>query len=456
VPRIAVLHGRPRLDLRLVARAAARELGLEPVCLPAADLPASPAERDLLARLCERETVLTGAAWVIEVDGASAEAGRWGLDLARRIAAPVVLTAPHPLSGTAPPAVSIAVPAPPPADRAALWRERLGPGADRLDGWVGRIAAQFDLELAAIDAAASQAAPELAGPDPAPDLVGARLWAACRAQARPALADLAQLIEPRAGWDDLVLPAPQERTLREIAAQVRHRSVVVDDWGFGARTSRGLGVAALFAGPSGTGKTLAAEVLAGALALDLYRVDLSQVVSKYIGETEKNLRQIFDAAEAGGVVLLFDEADALFGKRSEVKDSHDRYANIEVSYLLQRMESYRGLAVLTTNLKSALDSAFLRRLRFIVQFPFPDAGRRAEIWRRAFPAAAPTDGLDPARLAQLTVAGGVIHNISLSAAFLAAEAGEPVRMRHALQAARTEYAKLERPLTDAEVAGWPS
>jgi SpoVK/Ycf46/Vps4 family AAA+-type ATPase len=232
--------------------------------------------------------------------------------------------------------------------------------------------------------------------------------------------------------------------------------VVVDDWGFGARTSRGLGVAALFAGPSGTGKTLAAEVLAGALALDLYRVDLSQVVSKYIGETEKNLRQIFDAAEAGGVVLLFDEADALFGKRSEVKDSHDRYANIEVSYLLQRMESYRGLAVLTTNLKSALDSAFLRRLRFIVQFPFPDAGRRAEIWRRAFPAAAPTDGLDPARLAQLTVAGGVIHNISLSAAFLAAEAGEPVRMRHALQAARTEYAKLERPLTDAEVAGWPS
>jgi SpoVK/Ycf46/Vps4 family AAA+-type ATPase len=188
--------------------------------------------------------------------------------------------------------------------------------------------------------------------------------------------------------------------------------------------------------------------------LDLYRIDLSQVVSKYIGETEKNLRRIFDAAEAGGVVLLFDEADALFGKRSEVKDSHDRYANIEVSYLLQRMETYRGLAILTTNQKSALDSAFLRRLRFVVQFPFPDAAGRAEIWRRVFPAETPTESLDPVRLARLTVAGGTIRNIALSAAFLAAEAKEPVRMSHLLRAARGEYVKLEKPLTDTEVAGW--
>src|SRR5262249_34401143 len=157
---------------------------------------------------------------------------------------------------------------------------------------------------------------------------------------------------------------------------------VFEDWGFGAHTSRGSGVAALFAGSSGTGKTFAAEVLARDLSLDLYRVDLSQVVSKYIGETEKNLRRIFDAADSGGVVLLFDEADALFGKRSEVKDSHDRYANIEVSYLLQRMETYRGLAILTTNLKDAIDTAFLRRLRFVVHFPFPDTAGRAEIWRR--------------------------------------------------------------------------
>jgi SpoVK/Ycf46/Vps4 family AAA+-type ATPase len=318
---------------------------------------------------------------------------------------------------------------------------------------VGRIAAQFDLELAAIDAAASQAAPELAGPDPAPDLVGARLWAACRAQARPALADLAQLIEPRAGWDDLVLPAPQERTLREIAAQVRHRSVVVDDWGFGARTSRGLGVAALFAGPSGTGKTLAAEVLAGALALDLYRVDLSQVVSKYIGETEKNLRQIFDAAEAGGVVLLFDEADALFGKRSEVKDSHDRYANIQVSYLLQRMEAYRGLAILTTNARAALDRAFQRRLRFVVQFPFPDAALRERIWRAVFPPETPTEALDWPRLAELNVPGGAIRSIAVNAAFLAADAREPVRMHHLVRAGRVEQAKREQGGVLAEGAG---
>jgi SpoVK/Ycf46/Vps4 family AAA+-type ATPase len=242
----------------------------------------------------------------------------------------------------------------------------------------------------------------------------------------------------------------------EIAVHARHRSKVFDDWGFADRSIRGSGVAALFAGPSGTGKTFAAEVLAADLALDLYRVDLSQVVSKYIGETEKNLRLIFDAAEGGGAVLLFDEADALFGKRSEVKDSHDRYANIEVSYLLQRMETYRGLAVLTTNLKTALDAAFLRRLRFIVQFPFPDAIGRAEIWRRIFPPQTPVEGLDAEKLARLAVSGGTIRNIALSAAFLAAQSGQPVQMRHLLQAARTEYVKLEKPLADSEVAGWTS
>jgi SpoVK/Ycf46/Vps4 family AAA+-type ATPase len=199
---------------------------------------------------------------------------------------------------------------------------------------------------------------------------------------------------------------------------------------------------------------MAAEVLAHALDLDLYRIDLSAVVSKYIGETEKNLRRIFDAAEEGGAILLFDEADALFGKRSEVKDSHDRYANIEVSYLLQRMEAYRGLAILTTNLKSALDTAFLRRIRFIVQFPFPDATQRQQIWERIFPRTTPTDGLDYSRLAQLSVAGGNIRNIALNAAFLAAGADGPIRMEHLLQAARNEYAKLERTLTDAEIRGW--
>jgi SpoVK/Ycf46/Vps4 family AAA+-type ATPase len=246
----------------------------------------------------------------------------------------------------------------------------------------------------------------------------------------------------------LILPPPQRATLEQVVVHVRHRRRVYDEWGFSEKGERGSGITALFAGASGTGKTMAAEVLARELELDLYRIDLSQVVSKYIGETEKNLRRVFDAAEDGSAVLLFDEADALFGKRSEVKDSHDRYSNIEVGYLLQRMESYRGLAILTTNMKSALDDAFLRRLRFLVEFPFPDPVHRAEIWRRAFPSRAVTENLDPARLARLSVSGGNIRNIAVNAAFLAADAGQPVRMEHVARAARAEFEKLERPFPE--------
>jgi len=242
--------------------------------------------------------------------------------------------------------------------------------------------------------------------------------------------------------------------LHDVAVHVKQRAHVYEQWGFAAKSNRGLGISALFAGVSGTGKTMAAEVLANELRLDLYRIDLSQVVSKYIGETEKNLRRVFDAAEESGAILLFDEADALFGKRSEVKDSHDRYANIEVSYLLQRMESYRGLAILTTNMKSALDTAFLRRISFVVQFPFPDAAQRANIWRRIFPTNTPVDKLDVMKLARLNIAGGNIRNIALNAAFSAADAHEPVGMRHLLRAARSEYAKLEKSLTDSEIGGW--
>jgi SpoVK/Ycf46/Vps4 family AAA+-type ATPase len=281
-----------------------------------------------------------------------------------------------------------------------------------------------------------------------------RLWENCRSQTRPRIAELAQRIEANNTWSDLVLPEAQLETLRQVVAHVRHRAQVYESWGFSSKGSRGLGISALFTGTSGTGKTMAAEVLANDLRLDLYRIDLSSVVSKYIGETEKNLRRVFDAAEEGGAILLFDEADALFGKRSEVKDSHDRYANIEVSYLLQRMEAYRGLAILTTNMKNAVDSAFLRRIRFVVPFPFPDAKQRAEIWRRVFPASTPTHGLDYARLSRLNVTGGNIRNIALNGAFLAADAREPVGMKHLLLAAQCEYNKLEKPLTEAEVGGW--
>ncbi len=250
------------------------------------------------------------------------------------------------------------------------------------------------------------------------------------------------------------MPGPLLQTLKEIVVHVRHRAQVYESWGFASRGSRGLGISALFAGASGTGKTMAAEVMANDLRLDLYRIDLSQVVSKYIGETEKNLRRVFEAAEDGGAILLFDEADALFGKRSDVKDSHDRYANIEISYLLQRMESYRGLAILTTNMKEALDTAFTRRIRFIVQFPFPNATQRAEIWRRVFPRDTPTEHIDVNRLAKLNMTGGNIHNTALYAAFLAAESDNKVNMSHILRAVRAEYAKMEQPLTEAEIGGW--
>jgi SpoVK/Ycf46/Vps4 family AAA+-type ATPase len=228
---------------------------------------------------------------------------------------------------------------------------------------------------------------------------------------------------------------------------------VYEHWGFGARLTRGRGVTALFAGPSGTGKTMAAEVLASELHLDLHRIDLAGVVNKYIGETEKNLRRVFDAAEAGGAILFFDEADALFGRRSEVRDSHDRFANIEIDYLLQRMESYSGLAVLATNRRTALDRAFLRRLRFLLDFPFPATDDRLRIWQKVLPVAAPLDGIDYAALARLELAGGSIQNIAVNAAFLAAGASTPLTMSHLEHAASREYAKLDKAPDERGLGG---
>lgn len=271
--------------------------------------------------------------------------------------------------------------------------------------------------------------------------------------ASDALAERTQRLARRVSLDDVVLPPASKTQLNRLAARVVHATQVYEQWDF-ASLSRSSGVSALFAGPSGTGKTMAAEALASELGLDLYRVDLAATVSKYIGETEQNLAQIFDAAEQCNAMLLFDEADALFGKRTEVRDSHDRYANIEVSYLLQRIEGYTGVAILTSNIKSALDHAFARRLSVVVDFPLPGAVERAEIWRRSLPAAAPTDSLDPERLAGLSVAGGSIQNMALAAAFTAASAHDEIRYHHVLEAARAEYAKLGRQLTDAETRGW--
>jgi SpoVK/Ycf46/Vps4 family AAA+-type ATPase len=275
------------------------------------------------------------------------------------------------------------------------------------------------------------------------------LWQALREAARGGLDALALRIDSSTTFDDLVVPPFVATQLQEIAAQLRHRQTVYEEWGLGHGQTRGLGIATLFAGESGTGKTTAAEAIANVAGLDLYRIDLSSVVSKYIGETEKNLARLFDAAEASGAILLFDEADALFGKRSDVKDSHDRYANIEVAYLLQRIESYRGLAILTTNMKGALDRAFLRRLRFIVQFPFPDVQAREQIWKRQFSSGTPVEHVDFAALARLQLTGGSIRSVAIQAAFRAADSNRKIDQQLLIEAAHVEHAKLERTMNGA-------
>ncbi|HWT02998.1 MAG TPA: AAA family ATPase [Pyrinomonadaceae bacterium] len=448
---VVFLAGADSAGKRAVAAAASAALGLGLHVLRAADVPQLVAEREALARLWEREAVLQGSALMLEQD--EHENTHAVLSFIESVRGLLLVAGRDALRPRQRPAMRLDVRKPTSAEQRQLWQKVLGPLAQNLNGELELLTSHFDFGVETIRAASVQAREGFVR-EGGEEAAGGVLWDACRVQGRTRLDDLAQHIEPRAAWEDLVLPEHQLRGLREVAAHVRQRARVYEAWGFASKGARGLGISALFTGASGTGKTMAAEVLANELKLDLYRIDLSQVVSKYIGETEKNLRRVFDAAEESGAVLLFDEADALFGKRSEVKDSHDRYANIEVSYLLQRMEEYRGLAILTTNLKTALDKAFLRRLRFVIQFPFPDAGSRARIWERIFPPGTPTENLDVKKLARLSVAGGNIRNIALNAAFLAADENASVTMAHLLRAARGEYEKLEKPLTDAESGGW--
>lgn len=280
------------------------------------------------------------------------------------------------------------------------------------------------------------------------------LWAAARAAASPRDIGFVDRIVPVARAEQLILPDEAAATIATIIGAGRAHHRVVGEWGFGGASARGLGITALFSGESGTGKTMAAEAIAHALSLDLYRVEVSAVVSKYIGETEKNLRRVFAAAEAGGGVLLFDEADTLFGKRSEVKDAHDRYANMEVGYLLQLMESFAGITILTTNIDDGLDSAFMRRLRFAVQFPLPGQAERERIWAGIFPAATPLGEIDHTALSRLSLTGGNIRNIALGASLRAAAAGGVVGMAEILDAARAELVKLGRPLSDIDQRSW--
>jgi hypothetical protein len=467
-PPLVQLCGSEMEDKTDIAQAVCQHFNLQVSLLNCHHIPLRPSELETFIRRLERECILERKALLLvceDIDRFDKLQLASLHQLLEELQCFAFVTTLSPLPGIKRQMIRFDVPKPLPQEQLITWKTSVAelktqlngqgkyvPDLDKLLPDLQELTSQFQLSTSMIRRACTGAIGQLTMPS-APSFKQA-LWQSCRVQARPRLDELAERIESKLSWEDLVLPPLQKETLKEISAHVRHRATVYENWGFADKNRRGLGITALFSGPSGTGKTLAAGVLANELNLDLYKIELSAVVSKYIGETEKNLQQIFDAAESGGVILLFDEADSIFGKRSEVKDSKDRNANLEVSYLLQRMESYPGMAILTTNLQSNLDPAFMRRLRFVTQFSLPDAAHRAEIWRRIFPPDTPTEGLNFERLAQLNAPGGNIRIIALNAAFMAADAQEPVQMKHILRATQTEYEKLGKSLTSVEISGW--
>ena len=421
--------------------------------LKASDIPAAYSERALLSRLWEREAFLHNAALFIDCEGIvdsnsikplksflkETEVVIFiaGANLIRIRNREIVYLDVKPMNLN---------------EQYNLWKKELGEISNKVNGQIEN--SSFHFQMSASDIHSISANLNKENVPVSDEELKTKLWNLCRVNSRQDLENLAQRIESNFSWKDIVLPEFQMEMIKEIAIHLKESYKIYETWGFKNKGLRGLGISALFSGVSGTGKTLAAEILANELKLDLYRIDLSSIVSKYIGETEKNLKHVFDAAEKSGAILLFDEADSLFGKRSEVKDSHDRYANIEVSYLLQRMELYRGLAILTTNFKNLLDSAFLRRIRFIIYFSFPDINLRMKIWQNIFPKEIPVDELDFKKLARLNITGGNIRNIVINAAFLAANDNTQLKMHHILRAAKNEYAKLEKTLTETEIEGW--
>ena len=428
------------------AQVACDDLHLTPLLLDVSRLAAlSSADRSELLALLGREALLAGVALIIDTRNIQNPSEQASVvdELIANVAATLFIVSAERWP-TDRGVATVRVTSPSRDEQRQLWRAAMNGGAQQIESEIDAIVQQFDLGGPAISDIVERAS-HAGSP-----ISAASLWSACREQSGMVLDELACRLSPCYGWDDIVLPDDVRAQLRELAGQVRQRGRVYDRWGFGAQLARGRGITALFAGASGTGKTMAAEILAADLALDLYRIDLAGVVSKYIGETEKNLRRVFEAAERSGAILFFDEADTLFGTRTEVRDSHDRYANLEVNYLLQRMEDYAGLAILATNRRSSLDSAFLRRLRFVIEFPFPSADDRRRIWERAFPTAAPTERLELGFLSRLDLSGGNIKSIALNAAFLAATAQVPIGMPTVMQAAAREYAKLSKSISAAE------
>jgi hypothetical protein len=441
VAPVVELVGADRLTRRWLATIAASDAGLDLCELLVEALPRALSDVEDLLRLWRREALLLPRALYIDVAAARSEqAGQLAriVELAGGVA---IVGCDEPWQTSQRGVRIVDVARPTPSEQRTMWEATLG---DAAAARAPMLAGEFDLNQAAIRDAAALAAAR--GDEPA------TVWDACKAQARHGLDALALRVVPRARWEDLVMPEAELQMLHRFADQVRGRAAVLRDWDLTPGEERASALTALFAGPSGTGKTLAAEVLAGELDLDLYRIDLAGVVSKHAGETERNLRRVFAAAEGGGVLLMFDAADAMFGRRSEVRDSHDRYANIEVSYLLTRLEDYRGVAILASNQRGALDPAFMRRLRLVVEFPFPAARERSALWERAFPPSVPVGKLDIPRLARLPASGGMIRNIALNAACCAAGTRDAISMPLVLEMALAELRKLEFPLNDAGFA----
>jgi hypothetical protein len=442
---IVQLLGSDSPSKQLIASRACAALNLQVMRVSCDLLPQQPADIEAFARLWRRECMLSPLVLYVDLDASESHAAETHLPAVRqflsKVDGTVIVGARHALPRLGRGHVVFDVRKPSAEEQSSEWLRAL----PRLDpATAGQLSGQFNLNQSEIQRIAQESS--AAAADDSRDF----LWNSCRLSVRPRLDQLAQRLDAKASWKDLILPAEESGILRQLTAQVAQRGKVYGGWGFGQVMNRGLGISALFAGDSGTGKTMAAEVIANELKLNLYRIDLSAVVSKYIGETEKNLCRLFDGAEDGGVILFFDEADALFGKRSEVKDSHDRFANIEINYLLQRIESFRGVSILATNMKGALDSAFLRRLRFSVRFPFPSKADRSRIWQRAFPAPAPLQDVDFEYLARFNLTGGAIHGAALNAAFLAAAGDSPITMKILLSAVRSEFLKLERPINESD------
>lgn len=464
---VVYLHGSPGVGKRELARAACAYLNCPLLYLDLDHLLARESEAEPLLRLVFREgLLLQGAIYLDHLDEWLGEAPKAKM-LLKAIAA--IMAEDGWLLFLAGEKVwsggdrfkdmafqAIALPLPDVSLREAIWQRTLASRFPTVNAeGVGQLANQFRLTLGQIRSAVALVGEQYALMGEPPDLDFADLYAACRCQSNTKLGELAMKIEPHYGWPDLILPEDKLIQLREICSHARHRQRVFGDWGFDRKLSHGKGLSALFSGSPGTGKTMAAEVIAHDLQVDLYKIDLSGVVSKYIGETEKNLSRIFQEAETSNAILFFDEADALFGKRTEVSDAHDRYANIETSYLLQKMEEYEGIVILATNLRENMDEAFTRRLRFIVEFPFPDESNRLHIWKTHFPSEAPlSQAIDYEFLARkFQVAGGNIKNIVLHAAFYAAEDGGAIATEHILRGAKREFEKIGKLWHEVRLPG---